>query len=68
MAMRKLDVIGILEVGGVSPGGTVELDDDIINVEALLLGGLCAEHVETSSSPDKESDEDFKSFKNKKGD
>jgi hypothetical protein len=64
MAIRKLDVIGIMTVGDVAPGGVVELDDEIINVDALITGGLCQEHVEDDSSSD---DLDLKSFKKSKG-
>lgn len=64
MAIRKLNVIGPLEVGGVQPGGVVELDDEIINVTALLQGELVREHTEESSK----SDLDLKSFKKGKGD
>lgn len=65
MAKRKLDVVGQLEVGGVQPGGVVELDDEVYNVDALIEGELCAEHVDESPNPNL----DLKSFKTKgKGD
>lgn len=35
MAIHRAEVTGTSEVNGVAPGGTVELDDDVINVEAL---------------------------------
>lgn len=56
MSIRKLDVIGTCEVGGVSPGGVVELDDEIINVLALIEGGHCQEHVDPKPSVKKKGD------------
>lgn len=64
MAIRKLDVIGKVPVGGVGPGGVCELDDAIYNVDALIQGELVAEHKEPEP---KKAESDLKSFK-KKGD
>jgi hypothetical protein len=36
MAIHKAKVIGQLEVGGVAPGGTVEIDDERVNLRVLL--------------------------------
>lgn len=36
MAIHKAKVIGLLPVGGVAPGGTVELDDELVNIPALV--------------------------------
>lgn len=40
--METYTVIGAQRVGGVEPGGTIELDPDRVNIEALVRGG----HVE----------------------
>ncbi len=40
--MDTYNVIGEYAVGGVAPGGTVELDPDAVNIPALIEGG----HVE----------------------
>ncbi len=56
MAMRKLLVIGTLPVGGKGAGQVVELDDEIINVSALLQGLLVEEYVEPK--PDKKKGDD----------
>lgn len=53
MAMRKLLVKGILPVGGKGAGQVVELDDGIINVEALIFGGLVEAYAEPLKQPDK---------------
>lgn len=39
MAIHKAKVIGPHKVGGVATGGTVELDDEVVNVAALVSGG-----------------------------
>lgn len=39
MATHKAKVIGTQEVGGVAPGGTVTLDDERINIPALVDAG-----------------------------
>jgi len=44
----KCKVIGPAEVDGVAPGGTVELDPDVTNIEALVYAG----HVEVPKSVD----------------
>lgn len=44
----KCKVIGTSEVDGVAPGGTVELDPDVVNIEALVYAG----HVEVPKSVD----------------
>jgi hypothetical protein len=36
MATHKAKVIGPFEVAGVAPGGTVDLDDERVNVSALV--------------------------------
>ena len=53
MAKRKLLVIGTLPVGGVGAGQVVELDDEVINVEALISGQLVEPYVEPPKQPDK---------------
>lgn len=40
--MERFKVIGVCEVGGVEPGGVVELDPEKVNIPALIAGG----HVE----------------------
>jgi len=42
MAIHKAKVIGPREIGGVQPGRTVTLDDELVNVAALIDGG----HIE----------------------
>lgn len=42
MAQHKAKVIGPFEVCGVKPGRSVVLDDDVVNIDALLA----ARHVE----------------------
>jgi len=75
MATKKLNVVGELEVGGIAPGGVVELDEDVYNIDALISSGFVTEHVEETSelSPAEETstEEGFRSFKSnsrKKGD
>lgn len=53
MAIRKLLVIGSLEVGGKGAGQVVHLDDEIINVTALIDGKLVENYVEPPKQPDK---------------
>lgn len=50
MATHKAKVIGQLEVCGVAPGGTVELDDERVNIDALVY----AEFVELIPEPEPE--------------
>jgi len=40
--MALFKVTGPFEIGGVAPGGTVELDESAVNVDALVWAG----HVE----------------------
>lgn len=47
MATHKAKVIGPFEVSGVATGGTVVLDDEQVNVSALLA----ARHVELIPEP-----------------
>jgi hypothetical protein len=42
VARRKVRVIGPCEIAGVARGGTVDLEDTVINVDALVAAG----HVE----------------------
>jgi len=44
MAIHKAKVIGPHEVGGVATGGTVLLDDEVVNV-AVLLWARCVELI-----------------------
>lgn len=47
MATIKAKVIGQCEVSGVAPGGTVDLDPALVNIDALVDG----EHVELIPEP-----------------
>jgi len=49
MAIHKAKVIGPHEVGGVGTGGTVLLDDEVVNVTALVS----ARNVELIPEPKK---------------
>lgn len=40
MATHRAKVIGRSEVCGVAPGGTVVLDDEVINIPALIDGAF----------------------------
>lgn len=46
MEKIRAKVIGTCAVGGVAPGGMVELDPDTVNIEALVYGG----HIELSKT------------------
>ncbi len=51
MAIVKLLVKSTLPVGGKGAGEVVELDDEIINVSALLEGQLVELYVEPPKQP-----------------
>lgn len=51
MAVKKYLVIGFHEVNGVSTGGEVELDDETVNVTALIQSG----HITEMQEPPKPS-------------
>lgn len=43
----RATVVGSCRVAGVEPGGTVELDPELVNVPALVEGG----HIELQDTP-----------------
>lgn len=52
--MGSYRVIGSSRVGGVEPGGLVDLDPDVVNIEALVAGG----HIEPASAEQNAAEED----------